>query len=126
MHPTTAAEKGVKHGDIIKVFNERGVVLCGAYVTERLVPGVVYVDHGSRFDPIDAESLDRGGAINLITPTAIISKHATGMAVSGFLVDISKVTDAEMEAWKKQFPDAFGREVDDGCGVCLDGWLISS
>jgi len=24
MHPTTAAEKGVKHGDIIKVFNERG------------------------------------------------------------------------------------------------------
>ncbi|MDR1067663.1 MAG: molybdopterin-dependent oxidoreductase, partial [Clostridiales Family XIII bacterium] len=63
LHPTTAAERGIAHGDIIKVHNERGTVLCGAYVTERLVPGVVFVDHGSRFDPIDAEGIDRGGAI---------------------------------------------------------------
>ena len=25
-------------------YNERGGVLCGAYVTERIIPGVVYVD----------------------------------------------------------------------------------
>jgi len=122
----TAAERGIKHGDIVKVFNERGTVLCAAYVTERLVPGAVYVDHGSRFDPIDAGKLDRGGAINLITPTSIISKHATGMVVSGFLVDIAKVTDAEMDNWKKSYPEAFGRAVDEACGVCLDGWMIES
>jgi trimethylamine-N-oxide reductase (cytochrome c) len=122
--PKTAAERGIQHGDIVKVYNERGIVLCGAYVTPRLVDGVVYVDHGSRFDPIDAEKLDRGGAINLITPHAITSKNVTGMVVSGFLVEIAKVTDEEMDGWKKQYPDSFGRKVDEGCGVCLAGWLI--
>jgi len=126
MHPSTAQKRGIKHGDIIKVYNERGTVLCGAYVTERLIPNAIYVDHGSRFDPIDAERLDRGGAINLITPHNIISKHATGMVVSGFLVAADKVTDEEMAEWKAKYPDAFGRKVDNACGVCLDGWLIDS
>jgi len=93
-------------------------------VTERVIDGVVYVDHGARFDPIDAEKLDRGGAINLITPHAITSKNVTGMVVSGFLVEAEKVTDEEMEGWKKQYPDAFARKVDEACGVCLEGWLI--
>ncbi|MDR0850979.1 MAG: molybdopterin-dependent oxidoreductase [Clostridiales Family XIII bacterium] len=124
INPKTAAERNIAYGDVVKVFNERGVVLCAAYVTERLMEQVVYVDHGARFDPVDAENLDRGGAINLITPTAITSKTVTGMVVSGFLVEVQKVTDAEMESWKKQFPDSFGRKVDEGCGVCLDGWLI--
>jgi trimethylamine-N-oxide reductase (cytochrome c) len=124
INPITAAERGISHGDIVKVFNERGTVLCGAYVTERLTPGVVYVDHGSRFDPIDAERLDRGGAINLITPTAITSKTVTGMVISGFLVETAKVTDEEMATWRDKFPEAFGRKVDESCGVCLDGWMI--
>ena len=124
MHPSTANAHGIKHGDIIKVYNERGTVLCGAYLTERLIPQVVYVDHGSRFDPIDAETLDRGGAINLITPRNNISKHATGMVVSGFLVGVAKVLDEEMAAWKAQYPDSFGRKIDEATGVCLDGWLI--
>jgi trimethylamine-N-oxide reductase (cytochrome c) len=68
--------------------------------------------------------IDRGGAINTITPHSNISKKATGMAVSGFLVDVQKVTDAEMGAWKKAFPDAFARKIDKATGVCLDGWLV--
>ena len=125
INPETAKARGIEFGDIVKVFNERGTVLCAAYVTERLVPGVVYVDHGSRFDPIDPECLDRGGAINLITPHAITSKHATGMVVSGFLVEAEKVTDAEMAEWKAKYPESFARKVDEACGVCLDGWLTN-
>jgi len=125
MHPSTAAECSIIHGDVIKVFNERGTVLCAAYLTERLIPRTVYVDHGSRFDPIDAETIDRGGAINLITPHNNISKNATGMVVSGFLVGIAKVTDEEMAGWRAEYPEAFGRKIDEACGVCLDGWLIS-
>ena len=124
LSPKTAEARGIKHGDIIKVFNERGTVLCGAYVTPRVIDGVVYVDHGSRFDPIDAEKLDRGGAINLITPHAITSRNVTGMVVSGFLVEVAPVSDEEMEGWKKQYPESFARKVDEGCGVCLEGWLI--
>jgi hypothetical protein len=46
--------------------------------------------------------------------------------VSGFLVEVQKVTDQELEDWKKKYPEAFARKVDEACGVCLDGWLINN
>jgi trimethylamine-N-oxide reductase (cytochrome c) len=126
LHTSEAKKRGIEHRDIVKVYNERGVVLCGAYVTERLIPGTCYVDHGSRYDPILPGVLDRGGAINLITPTSMTSKNATGMAVSGFLVEVEKVADEEMEGWKRDYPEAFARKIDPDAGVCLDGWLIAA
>ena len=124
IHPSEAEKRGIRHGDIVKVFNEKGIVLCGAYVTERLMPGVCYVDHGARLDPIIPGWLDRGGAINTITPTATTSKKATGMAVAGFLAQVEKVTDEEWAAWKRDYPEAFARKVYPAAGVCLEGWLV--
>jgi len=126
INPRTAEAKGISHGEIVKVFNERGIVLCGAFLTERVREGVVYVDHGSRYDPIDPETIDRGGAINLISPTAITSKTVTGMVVSGFLVDIAPVGDDEMSLWRAKYPEAFERAICDATGVCLDGWLVDN
>ena len=83
IHPSDAATRGIKTGDIVKVYNERGAVLCGALVWERIMPGVVYTDHGSRVDPIIPGKLDRGGAINLIAPDWITSKNCVGQATSG-------------------------------------------
>ena len=77
---------------MVKVFNERGAVLCGAYVTERIMPGVVYVDHGARYDPIVPGELDRGGAINTIRPHNVTSKNCAGMVASGFLVEVEGPT----------------------------------
>jgi trimethylamine-N-oxide reductase (cytochrome c) len=124
LHPSEAEKRGIRHGDIVKVYNERGTVLCGAYVTERLIEKTCYVDHGSRLDPIIPGKLDRGGAINTITPTATTGKHSTGMAVSGFLVEVAKVADAEWAEWKRDYPEAFARKVDPAQGVCLEGWLM--
>ena len=124
LNPEEAASRGIKHGDIVKVFNERGIVLGGAYVTERLMPKVMYMDHGSRWDPIIPGKLDRGGAINTITPHNVTSKKATGMVVSGFLVEVEKVSDEEMAAWQSDYPDAFNRDYDPVTGVSLSGWLI--
>jgi trimethylamine-N-oxide reductase (cytochrome c) len=124
IHPDEAKARGIAHGDIVKVYNERGTVLCGAYITERLIHNTCYVDHGSRHDPIIPGEVDRGGAINLITPTNNTSKNATGMAVSGFLVEVAKVSDAEMDGWKANYPEAFARKIDEAQGVCLEGWLI--
>jgi trimethylamine-N-oxide reductase (cytochrome c) len=123
LNPATAKACGVENGDIVKVFNERGIVLCGAYVTERLMPGVAYVDHGARWDPIIPGVLDRGGAINTITPHNLTSKKSTGMVVSGFLVDVQKVSDAEWTAWRRDYPEAFERDYDLATGVSLSGWL---
>ena len=126
LNPLEAEKRGIRHGDIVKVFNERGAVLCGAYVTERLIQNTCYVDHGSRLDPIIPGVLDRGGAINCITPTNMTSRHATGMATSGFLVEVQMVTDEEMEHWKRDYPEAFARKVDKAAGVCLAGWMLDS
>jgi len=58
--------------------------------------------------------LDRGGAINTITPHNPLSKNATGMVVSGFLVEVEA---ADLDALKKKYPEAFNRPYhpDAGC-----------
>ena len=123
LNPAEALARGIENGDIVKIFNERGTVLGGAYVTERLMAGVAYMDHGARWDPIIPGKLDRGGAINTITPHNITSKNCTGMVVSGFLVEVAKVTEEEMAGWRRDYPAAFEREYDLATGVSLTGWL---
>ena len=92
IHPSDASKRGIQEGDILNVFNERGVVLGGAYVTERMMPEVVYMDHGARVDPIAPGKIDRGGAINLITPASTTSPNTQGQVASGFLVEVERVT----------------------------------
>jgi molybdopterin guanine dinucleotide-containing S/N-oxide reductase-like protein len=123
INPATAAERGIKNRDIVKAYNERGTVLCGAYVTERIMPGVVYVDHGARVDWIIPGELDRGGAINLISPTAVTSKHCLGQATSGYLVEVEKVTMAQMEEWRTKCPEAFEKEYDPASGLRFNAWI---
>jgi anaerobic selenocysteine-containing dehydrogenase len=123
INPQDAAKRGIKHGDIVKVYNERGAVLGGAIVWERIMPGVVYMDHGARVDWIIPGELDRGGAINLISPYNITSKNCAGMATSGYLVEVEKVTLAQMEEWQKQYPEAFEREYDPASGLRFNAWV---
>ncbi len=123
MHPSDATKRNIVNGDIVKIYNERGAVLGGAIVWERIMPGVVYQDHGARVDSIIPGKLDRGGAIDLISPDGIISKNCAGEATSGYLVDVQKVTAAEMEEWKKQYPAAFEREYDPASGLRFNSWV---
>jgi hypothetical protein len=118
-----AAQRGIKNGDIIKVFNERGTVLGGALVFERIIPGAVSMDHGARVDSLLPGKLDRGGAIDLITPDGLTSKNCVGEATSGFLVEVEKVTMAQMEEWKKLYPEAFEREYDPASGLRFNAWV---
>lgn len=122
MNPKDAETRGIKDGDIVKVFNERGAVLCGALVWERIMPGVVSIDHGARADFIIPGKLDRGGAINTISPEGIVSKHCAGQATSGFLAEVEKVDPKQMEGWMKEYPDAFKREYDPGSGLRFHAW----
>lgn len=108
VHPSDAARLGLADGDVARVFNERGSVLGGVRITERIRPEVVYMDHGANSDIIVAGmgGLDRGGAINLICPTATTSKNANGEVTSGFLVGVEKVDVFELA---RRYPEAFSR-----------------
>jgi len=122
IHPIDAAKRGIKHGDIVKVYNERGAVLGAAYVTERIMPGVVSMDHGARVDLISIEDrIDRGGAINLICPSKTTSKNVPGMVVSAFLVEVEKV---DLDELKQKYPEAFERPYDSAHGLCYKRWVI--
>ncbi len=123
LHPTEAAKRGIESGDIVKLYNQRGAVLGGACVTERVIPGVAYMDHGARCDWIMPGELDRGGAINLISPAGTISKNCAGQATSGYLVEVEKLKMEEMEEWKRQYPDAFDKEYDPASGLRFNAWV---
>ena len=123
LNPQEAAKKGIKNGDIVKVYNERGTVLCGAYVTERLIPGVAYMDHGARCDWIIPGELDRGGAINLISPAGTTSKNCAGQATSGYLVEVQKVSMVQMEEWRQQYPEAFEKDYTPASGLRFNAWI---
>lgn len=123
INPSDASRRGIEAGDIVKAFNERGIVLCGAYVTERVMPGVVYVDHGSRVDWIVPGQVDRGGAINLICPAGTTSKNCVGEVTSSYLVEVAKLDEGEMSTWRREHPEAFARDYDPGSGLRFDAWV---
>jgi trimethylamine-N-oxide reductase (cytochrome c) len=123
INPKDAEKRGINNGDIVKAYNERGTVLGGALVWERIKPGVISMDHGARVDSIIPGELDRGGAINTIAPTGIISKHCGGQATSGFLVEVEKVSMGQIEEWMRQYPEAFRKEYDPASGLRFNAWV---
>lgn len=120
LHPSDALKRDIRGGDVVKIYNERGVVLSGARLTERIMPGTVYIDHGARYDPIVPGELDRGGAINTICPHNVTSKHATGQVASGYLVEVEKV---DIEEMRRKYPAVFERPYDQAAGLCLERFL---
>jgi len=121
LNPKTAAERGIADGDIVSMYNERGVVLGGAYVTERIMPGCIYMDHGAKWDPIVPGEICRGGAINTIVPSNTTSKNAVGHVVSGFLADVEKT---DVAALKKKYPEAFARPFHPTAGPGIEGFMV--
>jgi len=93
INPEDAEKRSIKDSDIVKVYNDRGTVLCAAQVTGRVPPGVVHsYESCAVYDPIGepGESPDRGGCINLVTPHRFMSKNACGQAPNSCLVEIEK------------------------------------
>jgi molybdopterin guanine dinucleotide-containing S/N-oxide reductase-like protein len=118
LHPSEAEKRGIRNGDVVQIYNERGIVLAGAHITERIMPGVAYIDHGARYDPIVPGKIDRGGAINTITPHKGTSRNCRGgMVVSGFLVEVAPV---DLDELRRQYPEAFNRPYDRASGLVME------
>ncbi|MFC2068908.1 molybdopterin-dependent oxidoreductase [Chloroflexota bacterium] len=92
INPGDAATRNIKNNDIVIVYNDRGRVLCAAMVTHKIRPGTVHAYHAGWYDPVEpgtVGSLDRGGAINLLTSNRFTSPNAPGM-VSQCLVEVER------------------------------------
>jgi len=81
MNPKDAAPRGVSDGDVIRVFNDRGQILAGVKLTDDIRPGVIRINEGGWFDPVDARqpgSLCRYGDVNNLSSGIGTSKLAQG------------------------------------------------
>ncbi len=70
IHPQDAKARGIGNGELVRAFNDRGQILVGAVVTERVRPGVVRISEGAWFDPADPResgSLCKNGNVNCLT-----------------------------------------------------------
>lgn len=93
IHPQDAKAKGIKDGDIVRVFNARGEILAGAKVTNRVKKGVVNLCEGAWYDPDDANKskpLCCNGSANVLTLDIPTSKLANGNISHTLLVNIEK------------------------------------
>jgi anaerobic dimethyl sulfoxide reductase subunit A len=69
INPVDADVRGIKDGDEIYVFNDRGRVSIPAWVTERIKPGVISIFEGAWYNP-DKDGIDRGACANTLTRDA--------------------------------------------------------
>jgi len=61
-----AGRRGLSHGDKVRLFNDRGVMVLPVKITPRIMPGVVSVPQGAWWTP-DDKGVDQRGCVNVIT-----------------------------------------------------------
>jgi trimethylamine-N-oxide reductase (cytochrome c) len=91
MNAEDAKARGVNKHDLIKVFNDRGAVICAALPTQRLPRGVAHgYESSAVYDPMGepGKSVDRGGCLNLLTPERTQTKSTHSLAGANSLVQI--------------------------------------
>jgi trimethylamine-N-oxide reductase (cytochrome c) len=88
-----AAARGIKSGDLIRAFNDRGSVILAAQVTERVPSGTVHsYESCAEYDPlgVPGESPDRGGCVNILTNIRLITPNSGGMSNNSCLIEVEK------------------------------------
>jgi anaerobic selenocysteine-containing dehydrogenase len=88
-----AKKRGINQNDLVRVFNDRGAVICAAHITERLPRGTAQSPCSSAiYDPVGEPgySADRAGTINLLTSSRPIIKKSHSTASNSCLVQIEK------------------------------------
>ncbi len=69
INPIDAQTRGISDGDEMHVYNDRGKVAITAWVTERIIPGVICIFEGAWYSP-DESGIDRGACANTLTNDA--------------------------------------------------------
>ena len=97
IRPEDAAARGIKAGDIVRLYNERGSCLAGAVLSEALRPGVVQLSTGAWYDPDDPAAekpLCVHGNPNVLTRDAGTSRLAQGCTGQLTLIEIERFVGA--------------------------------
>ncbi|MEL7536522.1 MAG: molybdopterin-dependent oxidoreductase [Pseudomonadota bacterium] len=98
MSATDAKARGIGHHDLIKVFNDRGSVICAADVSPMMAIGVVKGYEASanyQRVEVNGEQLEVGGCLNSLTPERSQTVRTHSMSPNSCLVEIEKFHDRD-------------------------------
>jgi biotin/methionine sulfoxide reductase len=102
LHPQDADPRGIKTGDVVRVFNDRGACLAAAQVDAAMLPRVAIMATGAWFDPaLAAGEPERHGNPNVLTLDIGTSRLAQGPSALSALIEIERwdALPPPVEAW---------------------------
>ena len=100
LNPADADARGIKPGDVVRIFNDRGDTLAGAVISDAVMPGVIRLSTGAWYDPVEPGrigSLDKHGNPNMLTLDKGTSKLGQGPIAHSTLVEVERFDDAVPE-----------------------------
>ena len=98
LNASDAKKLGIKTGDTVELWNERGKVVVPAYVTERCMPGVLVLHEGAWLD-LDENGVDRSGNPDFLTLDA--PSPAGAFAYNTVLCNIAKSDLEHRPGWDR-------------------------
>ena len=94
INPQDAKAKGIKDGDLVRVYNDRGQLLAGAVLTDSYPRGVIRIEEGAWYGPLN----EKEGAIctygdpNTLTQDIGSSELAQATSANTCIVEFEKFT----------------------------------
>ncbi|MDR3473261.1 MAG: molybdopterin-dependent oxidoreductase, partial [Devosia sp.] len=95
LHPDDATARGIKDGDVVRVFNDRGQILAGAKISQDLLKGVAVLSEGGWYDPVEPgkpNTLCAWGDANVLTKDVGSSKLAQATCAATIAAEVEKYT----------------------------------
>ncbi len=95
MNPEDAKKRGLTDGAVVRVFNDRGQILAGLRITDEIRPGVIRINEGGWFDPLNARevgSLCRYGDVNNLMTGVASSRLAQGNCGHTGMAEVERYT----------------------------------
>ncbi|MFD0966062.1 trimethylamine-N-oxide reductase TorA [Seminibacterium arietis] len=92
INPDDAKQLGIAHGDLVRVYNDRGQAIVGAHLSDDYPTGVVRLQEGAWYSPLDEKigSIDTYGDPNTMTLDIGSSDLAQAVSANTCLVNIEK------------------------------------
>ncbi len=94
-----ANKLGIRHGEIVEVFNARGRLLAGAFVTKNIRQGVLSIQKGAWYDPEDVRARNprcNAGHVNTLTSLRPTSSMTQAISANTALVNIRRLRRYEL------------------------------
>ncbi len=92
-----AKARGIKDNDLVRIFSDVGEMIIPAYVTSRILPGVVAIYHGGYYRPggmktgLSPNGIDRGGNMNFLTKDQQPGTMTVGPCIGSGPVEVQKL-----------------------------------